>query len=238
MSLLRASSTLLAAYCAGYAYTPPQPPVSEEERKAFRSPESKFSGFVRLWAFSLKVIWWAGGLCEAAAIVASNSTYPPLTNHVISTLVGSAQAAAPMRVSPTFLFGVLVTVIGSYLRHCCYKALGKLFTYELAIRNEHQLVTTGPYSMVRHPSYTGSIVAALGIHICTFSPGTLLRQSGILRTWVGAVIITATALHGVLLVSMFTTRAIFEDINMKKQFGEQWDRWAARVRYRLVPVIF
>ncbi|KAJ6516944.1 hypothetical protein C8R47DRAFT_1088686 [Mycena vitilis] len=35
----------------------------------------------------------------------------------------------------------------------CYAALRTLFIFELGIRTDHHLVTSGLYTLVRHPSY-------------------------------------------------------------------------------------
>lgn len=35
------------------------------------------------------------------------------------------------------------------------KTLGEFFTFEVVIRKNHQLITTGPYKYLMHPSYTG-----------------------------------------------------------------------------------
>ncbi|KAG1813694.1 uncharacterized protein BJ212DRAFT_1275182 [Suillus subaureus] len=36
------------------------------------------------------------------------------------------------------------------------------FTFHLSVRNEHTLVTTGPYSVVCHPSYLGALSQSIG----------------------------------------------------------------------------
>jgi protein-S-isoprenylcysteine O-methyltransferase Ste14 len=37
---------------------------------------------------------------------------------------------------------------------------------EAAIAANHRLVDTGPYRIVRHPSYTGALMAFLGLALC------------------------------------------------------------------------
>lgn len=53
--------------------------------------------------------------------------------------------------------GMVAVWIGGAIRIACYRELGRLFTYELTIREKHRLVTSGPYSIVRHPSYSKSL---------------------------------------------------------------------------------
>jgi protein-S-isoprenylcysteine O-methyltransferase Ste14 len=51
---------------------------------------------------------------------------------------------------------------GCIVRLWAYATLGHLFTFELAIRKGHKLVTTGPYVFARHPSYTAFGLAFIG----------------------------------------------------------------------------
>ena len=48
----------------------------------------------------------------------------------------------------------MVIISGGLLRLHCYRTLGRFFTFDVSIHEGHQLVTTGSYSIVRHPSYT------------------------------------------------------------------------------------
>jgi protein-S-isoprenylcysteine O-methyltransferase Ste14 len=43
--------------------------------------------------------------------------------------------------------------------------LGRFFTFRVSIQEDHRVVQTGPYSFVRHPGYTGALVACLGLGI-------------------------------------------------------------------------
>jgi len=38
-----------------------------------------------------------------------------------------------------------------------------MFTFEMSIRKNHKLITSGPYAIVRHPSYVGVILVASGL---------------------------------------------------------------------------
>jgi protein-S-isoprenylcysteine O-methyltransferase Ste14 len=44
--------------------------------------------------------------------------------------------------------------------------LGRFFTVNVAIAANHRLIDTGPYRFVRHPSYTGALMAFLGLALC------------------------------------------------------------------------
>ena len=45
----------------------------------------------------------------------------------------------------------------------CDSHPGKYFTGTVLIKGDHRLVSTGPYKHLRHPAYTGALVAQLGL---------------------------------------------------------------------------
>jgi len=55
--------------------------------------------------------------------------------------------------------------VGAGLRVAAMAQLGPLFSTFVVIQKEHALVTTGLYRWVRHPIYTGSLIAVLGIFL-------------------------------------------------------------------------
>ncbi|HLW25302.1 MAG TPA: isoprenylcysteine carboxylmethyltransferase family protein [Steroidobacteraceae bacterium] len=61
--------------------------------------------------------------------------------------------------------GTVVFVSGVVLRWYAIGHLGRFFTVNVAIAEDHRLIDTGPYRLMRHPSYTGSLIAILGIAI-------------------------------------------------------------------------
>ncbi len=43
--------------------------------------------------------------------------------------------------------------------------LGRLFKFVVVIQDDHRVITSGRYRLLRHPSYTGGLVAFLGAGI-------------------------------------------------------------------------
>ena len=82
---------------------------------------------------------------------------------LLNRLIFSGGAAERICVSWLFLVGTLVTILGGLIRYKCYRALGRMFTFEMSIRKNHKLITSGPYAIVRHPSYVGVILVASGL---------------------------------------------------------------------------
>jgi protein-S-isoprenylcysteine O-methyltransferase Ste14 len=81
----------------------------------------------------------------------------------------------------------------------------------------HAIATTGPYAVVRHPMYAGAIPFLLGIPL-------------LLGSWYGLALAPA-------LVAAFAVRAVLEERTLAAQLPAYAD-YAARVRYRLVPLIW
>ncbi|KZT18359.1 hypothetical protein NEOLEDRAFT_1080424 [Neolentinus lepideus HHB14362 ss-1] len=224
MSLLRAPLTLLSSFNIGVCLTPPNPPISDEERKGY-APATSEAAF------------YLGGLCDTATLLAAHFPAHPLSQRTLSLL--SPHTATPsLSPTPAFLLGTLLTALGTYIRYTCYRALGTLFTYELSIRKDHALITTGPYAYVRHPSYTAALVAYAGAHVSLLGPGSWLRECGWLETRAGRAGLWALGANALFLVAFIAKRVATEDRTLRAQFGEEWDRWAARVPYRIIPYVF
>ena len=71
--------------------------------------------------------------------------------------------------SLTVCFAVLLLVSGIALRIWAIRHLGRFFTVDVGIQQGHQVVEDGPYRFVRHPSYSGSMLALVGIALLTFN---------------------------------------------------------------------
>jgi len=58
--------------------------------------------------------------------------------------------------------GLGMSLTGHIFYNYCKVYLGKMFTYEVGITNEHKLIQTGPYSFLRHPGYSGLLLYLFG----------------------------------------------------------------------------
>jgi protein-S-isoprenylcysteine O-methyltransferase len=68
--------------------------------------------------------------------------------------------------TPALSVGVACYGVGLGLRWTAIVILGRFFTVNVAIAADHRLIDTGPYRYVRHPSYTGALLAFLGLGLC------------------------------------------------------------------------
>jgi protein-S-isoprenylcysteine O-methyltransferase Ste14 len=113
--------------------------------------------------------------------------------------------------------GVALYAVGGALRLWPVYVLGYRFSGFVAIQPGHALLTTGIYSIIRHPSYLGLFVNAMG--------WALAFRSGV----------------GVLLALMtlvpLVGRIVAEERLLQSQFGSEYDAYRARTS-RLIPGVW
>lgn len=74
---------------------------------------------------------------------------------------------------PLVALGVAAFAAGILLRWYSILYLGRFFTVNVAIARDHHLIDTGPYRRIRHPSYTGALLALSGIGLCLCNAASL-----------------------------------------------------------------
>lgn len=159
-----------------------------------------------------------------------------LSRFILDTLYSEAARSSPPRnnLTPSFLLGTLLVVCGTAVRLQCYRTLKDHFTFELTRLKEHKLITEGPYSVVRHPSYTAYTVTTVGGLITLFSEGSWIRRSGWLENMWGNILINAWAVNWASRIVLLFLRAKGEDLVLRETFGERWEEYAKRVPYWFV----
>lgn len=73
------------------------------------------------------------------------------------------QAAIPVNRLITFELGFLVAWIGIIFRLVSIHTLGRFFRMVVQVQEGHQVVRSGPYRFLRHPSYAGLLLAMVGL---------------------------------------------------------------------------
>lgn len=111
--------------------------------------------------------------------------------------------------------GVALMAVGVAIRWAAVLTLRRYFTVAVAIRPGHKLVDWGLYRFVRHPSYTGAIVALVGLG---------LASGG----WLSALLIVVPIVFAVL------RRIRVEEQALAEAFGAPYQNWCARTPM-LVP---
>jgi protein-S-isoprenylcysteine O-methyltransferase Ste14 len=117
-----------------------------------------------------------------------------------------------------FSLGAVIGWLGLLLRWWCFVTLGTYFTVVLKTSEDQRLVDRGPYRVLRHPSYTGLLLAFAGCGL-------------MLGNWVS----TAGSVAVVLIALVFRIR--IEERALNATLGDRYRTFAAH-RARLVPFIW
>ncbi|KIM47327.1 hypothetical protein M413DRAFT_440767 [Hebeloma cylindrosporum] len=174
---------------------------------------------------------------EICIIVAgtSESTW---AKQATALLLPSDKRPDRIQLTPTATFAFILMVSGAAIRYWCFREMGRHFTFHVTLLNNHKLITTGPYSIVRHPAYTGGILLNVGQVIWYAAPGSWLRESMVYQMKSSWLLIAPVILSILLPVIYIPGRMPVEDATLKKEFGKSWDEWAKTVPHRLFPGIY
>ncbi|KAG0325282.1 hypothetical protein BG004_003255, partial [Podila humilis] len=66
---------------------------------------------------------------------------------------------------------LVVALLSHLLRVWAVSTLNYFFTYRITIRPQHKLVNTGPYTFIRHPSYTGLFINQVASYLLLYHEG-------------------------------------------------------------------
>jgi protein-S-isoprenylcysteine O-methyltransferase Ste14 len=116
-----------------------------------------------------------------------------------------------------FWIGAAVTVAGLLFAVWARQHLGTNWSHAVTVKQGHELITTGPYALVRHPIYTGILTGFLGTAIA-------LSQ---VRGVIGFVLIFA----------VLWAKLRMEEEWMRSQFGETYATYAHQTA-ALLPYLF
>jgi protein-S-isoprenylcysteine O-methyltransferase Ste14 len=116
------------------------------------------------------------------------------------------------------LFGVLAAIGAIALFRLTHKALGKMWSVSLQLREGHRLVTSGVYRTLRHPMYSAFWLMALA-------------QALLLPNWVAGP--AGLVGFGVL----FALRVGPEERMMEEAFGDEYRAYRDR-SWRIIPYIY
>jgi protein-S-isoprenylcysteine O-methyltransferase Ste14 len=117
----------------------------------------------------------------------------------------------------TMALGVGVLALGMAFAVWARVRLGRNWSGMVTVKEDHRLIRTGPYALVRHPIYTGLITAVFGTAIA-----------------LGRVC------HGLAVVSFFLAywlKSRLEERWMLQEFGDEYQRYRNEVR-ALIPFVW
>ena len=113
--------------------------------------------------------------------------------------------------------GLAITLAGCLFAAWARLILGANWSGRVTLKQSHELITTGPYSLARHPIYTGLVVAAIGTALA-------------IGEW--------KCIIGVpLIVLAFITKIRQEESMMMQAFPEAYPAYRKRVKALIPGVI-
>lgn len=75
-----------------------------------------------------------------------------------------------------FALGIALVAAGTALRLYAVQTLGRFFTVQVATHAAQTVIETGPYRLIRHPAYTGQLLALLGFALALGNGAGLLAM--------------------------------------------------------------
>jgi protein-S-isoprenylcysteine O-methyltransferase Ste14 len=143
---------------------------------------------------------------------------------IVANLLGALAAirltsAALPEGAVTFGIGLLVTWAGIGLRWGCFRTLGRYFTFSVMTSPDQRVITSGPYRLVRHPSYAGLLLILSGIAIVAYA------------NWISLAAVIVLSLAGL------AYRIRVEEAALSSTLGQAYTSYAAG-RKRLIPLVW
>ncbi|EIM86326.1 uncharacterized protein STEHIDRAFT_58595 [Stereum hirsutum FP-91666 SS1] len=139
-------------------------------------------------------------------------------------------------ITPTFILGMALILAGASIRFLCFREMGVHFTFQISLREKHKLVRTGPYSIVRHPAYTGGHMTILGGLLTLTGHGSWLYCGAGYSEKIGRVL-CGNYCASVMVLAYALLRGAKEDVYLRREFEEEWEEWARDVPYMYIPFV-
>lgn len=119
---------------------------------------------------------------------------------------------------PLFWLGIAMMIGGMLFRWWSVRVLANYFTVDVTIRPDHQLIRSGPYRWLRHPSYTGALATFYGFALALGNVGSLL-----------VIVLPVTA--------AFLWRIRIEERVLSEAFPAQYADYSRETK-RLIPYVW
>jgi protein-S-isoprenylcysteine O-methyltransferase Ste14 len=181
---------------------------------------------VKLGPWPFAVLWWAwliywGVSARRAKQNQGVESKASRRSHTLPVLIGALVMGATQQSKTIFALRVLPFGLPAYVSGFVMVALGLLFTVwarvhlgtnwsaNVARKREPELVRSGPYAWVRHPIYSGLLLAFLGVGV---GRGDVWALLGCALMWYG-----------------FLRKLRIEERWLQQTFGEAYTRYRQEV---------
>jgi protein-S-isoprenylcysteine O-methyltransferase Ste14 len=114
--------------------------------------------------------------------------------------------------------GILIMLLGTACRLWSMKTLGEFYTRSLRVIEDQRVVEDGPYRLIRHPGYLGTILIWVGSGLAMVN-------------WI------TTATVAFLMIIAHIYRIQSEEVMLVAAFGESYRAYMTRT-WRLVPFVY
>jgi protein-S-isoprenylcysteine O-methyltransferase Ste14 len=116
------------------------------------------------------------------------------------------------------LFAIIFFALGIAIRWWSIIVLGRFFTVDVTIEKDHEVVQAGPYRLVRHPSYTGVLLAFFGWGLS-------------LHNWLALLVLLLP------IFAAFAHRMTVEEEALSSALGERYRAYMQGTK-RLLPFVY
>ena len=136
----------------------------------------------------------------------------------LSFIIASTKIGRIYHCNTLFVKGSLLTVTGLIIRVTSILKLKQQFTYTVTKIENHKLIETGLYKIIRHPGYLGQLIIFLGISTC-------------LSNLLSILLMIIPVLMG------YLNRINVEEKFMIEQMGQKYLDYQIRTK-KLIPMIY
>ena len=116
------------------------------------------------------------------------------------------------------VIGVIVIWVGILFRFWAIQTLGRFYRTTVMIQEGHRVIKNGPYRILRHPSYAGSLLSILGIAIG-------------MSNWIGLILMLS------MVFAAYRKRIIVEEKVLQESLGKEYQDYVKNTK-KLVPFIY
>jgi protein-S-isoprenylcysteine O-methyltransferase Ste14 len=155
-------------------------------------------------------IWWVTRVVAIGLILVL--AHHAHARHVLARLEHRLVSSSPI----VHGLGAALCVAGVALAIWARRRIGRNWGAPMSLRVDHELVTDGPYRFVRHPIYTGLLLAMLGSALAG-------------QLWWAAILIVSTVYFG--------ASALIEERMMGRLFPLEYPQYRKRTKM-LIPFLW
>ena len=150
---------------------------------------------------SFKILWISIGIGNTLGVLFSFLMNIPISHSMVLPFLG-----------------LIVILLGMIIRMSAIISLGKMFTVDVTIRENHKIKKNGMYGLIRHPAYSGAILSFAGFGLS-------------LNNWISLILIL------LFIVVAMLYRIHVEERMLEAEFGEEYAHYKNNTK-RLIPWIY